>query len=172
MRKFKVVEIEYDKLRNDLKNNCDQMIKRHNIKFNYDIERDEYVALVKMSKSPLRKRFRNSSPVRISQNFNQRMKNRRKLEKYGIHQKIPRRSIEPNTPHVIQADFHQSCRLSASKTRSTHKRIRSPVVYRPSHKSRFSPRKETKKSVSRKKSARKTQKKTPDHSQQSRFFVT
>jgi hypothetical protein len=134
MKRFEVVEIEYDKLRNDLRQNCDKLIHKHNIKFNYDIERDEYVALVKMSKSPFKKKSRNTSPAKISQNFNKRMQKREETEKYGIHKKIKRRSIKANTSHVHQADFHNSCMLSFSQSRSNFKRVRSPVVYRPSHK--------------------------------------
>ena len=134
MKRFEVVEIEYDKLRNDLRKNCDKLIHKHNIKFNYDIERDEYVALVKMSKSPLKKKSRHTSPAKISHNFKKRMQKREETDKYGIHKKLKRRSIKAHTSHVHQADFHQSCMLSFSQSRSNFKRVKSPVVYRPSHK--------------------------------------
>jgi hypothetical protein len=62
------------------------------------------------------------------------MKQREETEKYGIHTKIKRRSIKANTSHVHQADFHNSCMLSFSQSRSKFTRVRSPVVYRPSHK--------------------------------------
>ena len=44
MKKFEVIEIEYDKLRDDLKSNCEELIDKNNIMFNYDEEQDQYIA--------------------------------------------------------------------------------------------------------------------------------
>ena len=89
MKKFEVIEIEYEKLRDDLKSNCEELIDKNNIMFNYDEEQDQYIAFVKFDPS----RARSLDPKPRDSESNSRVLRRKKKQiaskKYGIFNDYP-----------------------------------------------------------------------------------
>ena len=166
MKKFEVIEIEYDKLREDLKSNCEELIEQNDILFNYDAEQDQYIAFVKFD--PQRARSLGHKPRGSDVNTRILRRKRKNFvsKKYGIFNDFPFKQRTPKEkspdqkkvlikgskrspsvkkkPKVVfkptteqtQAVFHESCLKSEIKSRSKVKRIKGSTVYRPSHRGR------------------------------------
>jgi hypothetical protein len=166
MKKFEVIEIEYDKLGEDLKSNCEDLIEKNNIMFNYDEEQDQYIAFVKFDPN----RARSLDPTPRNSDTNSRILRRKKKafasKKYGIFNDYPfkpknlendegsqkkleikgsrrspsqkkfKNSRRHSPTPETQEMFHESCLKEEIKSRAKSPRVQSSVVYRPSHKGR------------------------------------
>ena len=161
MKKYEIVEIDYEKLRTDLKSNCEEMINKHNIKFNYDDEKNEYIALIKFDHKRARSLDLHSRGNRSNSRVIRKKKKKIESGKYGIYNDYPfiakKENLADNQNEVeekkltksnnryqfkgkykpltekSQKDLHDSCLKNELKSRRKIKRVRSQVVYRPSH---------------------------------------
>jgi hypothetical protein len=164
MKKFEVIEIEYDQLREDLKSNCEDMIDKNNIMFNFNEEEDQYIAYVKFD--PYRARSLEPKP-RYSSPHTRVLRRKKKnfvSNKYGIFNDYPfkprsiREKSEESTKILIKSSksppkkkrkpkikeptketqgvFHESCLKEEIKSRSKYSRVKGTVMYKPTSRGR------------------------------------
>ena len=130
MKKFEVIEIEYDQLREDLRSNCEELIEQNNILFNYDQEQDQYIAYVKFD--PGRARSLDAQPRKSD--TNSRLLRRKKKpfasSKYGIFNDFPFKPRKPpraGSPDPSKPLIKSSKQSPSPKKKQPKAKILSPT---------------------------------------------
>ena len=131
MKKFEVIEIEYDKLEEDLRSNCEDLIEKNNILFNYDEEQEQYIAFVKFD--PQRARSLGHKPRKSDSNSRllRRKKKEFRSKKYGIFNDFPFKKKSPKNKHSKKSE---KILIKGSKMSRSPKKRHKPKPIEPTEK--------------------------------------